>query len=159
MKEQSTKILKVAELSVREVKSILYWNHKRGGQAHCLVRLFVWLALPKVVVVVSELASNPIGLEITNDFTGIVEALSQQFQVDIGSKLNNVVWIVHHGRFSFIEALNQEVFMKVNLKWEEQSAECDLSDWHILDSSQIQTLLDGIQLEPVQEALKDLDWT
>jgi hypothetical protein len=68
------------------------------------------------------------------------------------------VWVVHHGRFSFFEVLNQETFTRVDLKWKEQHIECDLSDWHLLQASEIQILLDGIELEPVREVLKDLDW-
>jgi hypothetical protein len=156
--EKQLKVIRITKSDVKQIKSILHWQHKRGGEAHCLIRIFICLTQPKAIAVISEIESNPPGLEVTDDFAGVAEALIRLFRTDIESKLKDLVWVVHHGWFSFFEVLNQETFTRVDLKWKGQHIECDLSDWHLLQASEIQILLDGIELEPVQEVLKDLDW-
>ena len=151
------KVIKSFRAGVKQIKSILHWQHKSGGEAHCLIRIFIWMTQPKAIAVISEIESNPPGLEISDDFTGVAEALIRLLRTDMESNLENMVWIAHHGRFSFFEALNQETFNRVDVKWKGQSMECDVSDWHMLQASELQTLLDGVELEPVQEVLEGLE--
>ena len=150
------KVIKSSRAGVKQIKSILHWQHKSGGEAHCLMRIFIWIRQPKAIAVISEIESNPPGLEISDDFSGAAEALIRMFRKDLESSLENMVWLAHHGRFSFFEALNQETFNRVDVKWKGQSIECDVSDWHMLKASEVQTLLDGIELEPVQDVIEGL---
>src|SRR5262245_40067601 len=156
MRKDQSIIIQNTQSGIKEIKTILYWNHKRGAEAHCLVRLYIWLTQPKAIAVISEIESNSPGLEITDDFTGVVAALRQLFREDLENRLEDLVWIVHHGRFSYYETLDQETFTKVDLKWKGQFVECDLSDWHLLKDAEIKEILDGVVLESVQEVLKDL---
>ncbi|WP_373499092.1 hypothetical protein [Desulfococcus sp.] len=152
------KIIRRVEGDVEHIKSILHWHHKNGGEAHCLVRIFKWITPPKAIAVISEIESNPIGLEISDDVEGMAEALSRSFGTDISSRMEGMVWVVHHGRFSFFEVLHQETFTRVDLKWRGRSAESSLSDWHLLEASEIRSILDGIDLEPVHAVLAELGW-
>lgn len=162
MTERSRKQIKELRLTgsgVDQITSILRWKHKGGDEAHCLVRLFFWLTQPKALAVISEIESNPLGLELADDFPGVVDAVIRRFRTDIGSHTKHIVWVAHHGRFSFFEVLDQETFTIVDLKWKGESADCDLSDWRLLQASELLTILDGVELEPVQDVLRDLGWS
>ena len=155
-KDQSI-IIRKTEAGIERIKTVLYWNHARGGEAHCLARLYLWqLTQRKAIVVISEIQSNPPGLDITNDFAGVVEALRQVFREDIENRLEDLVWVVHHGAFSYRETLDQETFTRVDVKWKGQVMKEDVSDWHLIKETEVEALLDGVVLQPVQEALKDL---
>ena len=156
--KNDVKAIKTSEAGVNCIKSILHWPHKNGGEAHCLIRIFTWESPSRAIAVASEIESNPLGLEISDNVEGMAEALARSFGADIPSRMEAMVWIVHHGRFSFFEALHQETFTRVDLKWTGRSAECDLSDWHLLQPSEIRALLDGVALEPVQTVLGELGW-
>ena len=157
MRKDQSIVIRKTEAGLEQIKTILYWNHKRGTEAHCLVRLYIWQhAQRKAIAVISEIESNPPGLEITADFTGVVEALRQLFREDIENTLEDLVWIVHHGAFSYRETLDQETFTRVDVKWKGQSMTSDVSDWHLIKEAELKTCLGGIVLQPVQEALKDL---
>jgi hypothetical protein len=71
------KLIEATNANVKQIKTILHWLHKEGGEAHCLVRLYIWSDTSKALAVLSELRSNPPGLDITRDFIGVAKSLIQ----------------------------------------------------------------------------------
>ncbi len=152
-------IVQTTNANVKQIKTILHWLHKEGGEAHCLVRLYIWSDTYKAVAVLSELRSNPPGLDITRDFVGVVKSLIQILVSHINFPVQNILWVTHHGGFSYYESLNIEDFTRVDLTWKAESCVSNLSDRHLLKEVECQAIFDGIELEPIGEVLKELDWT
>jgi hypothetical protein len=159
MQNNQPKLIEATNANVKQIKTILHWLHKEGGEAHCLVRLYIWSDTSKALAVLSELRSNPPRLGITRDFIGVAKSLIQLLETHIKLSLENIVWVIHHGTFSYYETLNQEVFTRVNLRWKAQFCESNLSDRHLLKEAEYRAIFDGIELEPIEEVLKELDWT
>ena len=136
--------------------TIVRWNHCDGGEAHCLVRLFVGPNRSRVVALLSEIESNLLGRELTNDFGGTAEATRRALKRQIEPILENMTWIAHHGRFSFVECLDVETFSMVEVRWMGASANCDDATWDILEEDAVRTVLNGAKLRPVHEVLKEL---
>jgi hypothetical protein len=158
MQTAPEKIIRTTQAGVQQIQCILHWPHQKGQTAHCLARLYLWQTQPKAIAVISEIESNPLGLEVADDFPGVVRALLKQFRAEIEPRLENMVWIVHHGRFSFYEALHQEAFSRVDLKISGEAVTCELDDWYLLSAAEMQALLAGVTLAPVTEVLKALGW-
>jgi hypothetical protein len=159
MQNNQPKIIEATNENVKQIKTILHWLHKEGGEAHCLVRLYIWSDTSKALAVLSELRSNLRGLDITGDFIGVAKSLMQLLGTHIKLSKENITWVMHHGGFSYYEALNQEDFTRVNLRWKGQFCESNLSDMHLLKEAEYQAIFDGIELEPIEEVLKELNWT
>jgi len=153
------KLIEATNANVKQIKTILHWLHKEGGEAHCLVRLYIWSDTSKALAVLSELRSNPPGLDITRDFIGVAKSLIQLLGTHIKISKENIVWVMHHGGFSYYETLNREAFTRVDLRWNAQFCESNLSDRHLLKEAEYRAIFDGIELEPIEEVLKELDWT
>ena len=159
MQNNQPKIIESTNENVKQIKTILHWLHKDGGEAHCLVRLYIWSDTSKALAVLSELRSNPPGLDITRDFIGVAKSLIQLLESHIKVSIQNIVWVMHHGGFSYYETLNREAFTRVDLRGNAQSYESNLSDRHSLKEAEYRAIFDGIELEPIEEVLKELDWT
>jgi hypothetical protein len=153
------KLIEATNANVKQIKTILHWLHKEGGEAHCLVRLYIWSDTSKALAVLSELRSNPLNLDITDDFIGVAKTLIQLLGTHIKNSKENIVWVMHHGSFSYYETLNREAFTRVDLRWKAQFCESNLSDTHLLNEVEYRAIFDGIELEPIEEVLKELDWT
>jgi hypothetical protein len=147
----------------RELAAILHWQHHNGGPAHCLVR---WHRSPppaRPVAVVSEIRSNPEGRGIDTDFpaigaallTALLTALPPDDQVDPAE----IIWIAHHGEFSYYdEPDSPESFTAIEMRWEGGRYQDDLH-WHReLPPSEAAALLSDMPLAPVPEALSRLGW-
>jgi len=159
MQNNQPKLIEATNANVKQIKTILPWLHKEGGEAHCLVRLYILSDTSKALAVISELKSNPRGLDIMGDFIGIAKSLMQLLETHIKFSRENIIWVMHHGGFSYYEALNQEDFTRVDLRWKAQFCESNLSDRHLLNKAEYRAIFDGIELEPIEEVLKELDWT
>ncbi len=153
------KLIEATNANVKQIKTILHWLHKEGGEAHCLVRLYIWSDTSKALAVISELKSNPRGLDITGDFIGVAKSLIQLLGTHIIFSRGNIILVMHHGGFSYYESLNQEDFTRVDFRWNAQFGESNLSDRHLLKEAEYRAIFDGIELEPIEEVLKELDWT
>ncbi|MBD2768991.1 hypothetical protein IC235_13950 [Hymenobacter sp. BT664] len=159
MQNNRPKLIEVNHGNVKQIKTILHWLHKDGGEAHCLVRLYIWSDTSKALAVLSELRSNPPGLDITRDFIGVAKSVIQLLGTHIKFPIEKIVWVLHHGGFSYYETLNREAFTRVDLRGKAQSYESNLSDRHLLNGSEYQAIFDGIELEPIGKVMKELDWT
>lgn len=148
----------VDERDFKSIAAILHWWHQRGGEAHCLVRIYVYPALSKALAIISELRSNPYGRGITSDFNGIANALIQLLGLEREVSPENIIWIEHYGKFSYSDALDEEAFSQVDLKWNGQSFKSQASDWHLLNPSEVTTILGDLELEPVPQVLEKLGW-
>jgi hypothetical protein len=159
MQKNQPKLIEATNANVKQIKTILHWLHKEGGEAHCLVRLYILPDTSKALAVLSELRSNPLNLDITDDFIGVAKSLIQLLGTHINFSIGNIVWVIHQGSFSYYETLNREAFTRVDLRWNAQFGESNLSDWHLLKEAEYRAIFDGIELEPIEEVLKELDWT
>src|SRR4028118_180303 len=128
MQNNQPKLIEATNANVKQIKTILHWLHKEGGEAHCLVRLYIWSDTSKALAVISELKSDPRGLDIMGDFIGVAKSLIQLLGTHIIFSIENIIWVMHHGVFSYYEALNQEDFTRVDLRWNAQFCESNLSD-------------------------------
>ena len=158
MQNNQPKLIEATNANVKQIKTILHWLHKEGGEAHCLVRLYIWSDTSKALAVLSELRSNPPGLGITRDFIGVAKSLIQLLGTHIKLSKENIVWVTHHGGFSYYETLNMESFTKFDLTWEAESWESNVSHRHLIKEIEYRAIFDGIELEPIEEVLKELNW-
>lgn len=159
MQNNQPKLIESTNANVKQIKTILHWLHKEGGEAHCLVRLYIWSDTSKALAVLSELRSNPLNLDITDDFIGVAKSLIHLLGTHIKLSKENIIWVIHQGSFSYYETLNREAFTRVDLRWKAQFCEFNLSDTHLLNEVEYQAIFDGIELEPIEEVLKELNWT
>jgi hypothetical protein len=142
----------------KEIATIVRWQHQRGGEAHCLVRLYVYSSSQKALAIVSELRSNPYGSEIGSDFHGLANTVIRLLGKQIEVSPENIIWIEHYGKFSYYDATEQEAFSRVDLKWNGQFFTSQSSDWHLLQQDRLQALLGEIDLISVPTVLSQLGW-
>jgi hypothetical protein len=105
---------------VRVLKTIQRWQHHLGGEAHCLIRLHVLAAPSKPVAVISEIRSNPEGRGIIDDVAAVADALLSDVPALIAPDPDTIVWIAHHGGFSYHDSFGQETFTETPLQWDGQ---------------------------------------
>lgn len=133
--------------------TIVHWQHRRGGPAHCLARLFS-SASGQPVAILSEVRSNPEGYGITGDFAAAAEAMLRLMPATIDPAA--VRWLAHHGDFSYPDAGGApETFTEVELVWDGQYHD-ELSRHRRLDPAQTAALQAQFRLEPVLDVVARL---
>lgn len=137
-------------------QTILHWLHQRGGEAHCLARLYK-LSSQQVIVVLSSIRTNPLHQGLTLDMSGAANALQPTIE-KLGLPPASVTWIAHHGQFSNYDALDQETFSLVTLKWDDGAWVGELTDWSLLPPATANQLKQTVELVPVLDVLEALDW-
>jgi hypothetical protein len=143
----------------RQVDAVVCWPHHRGGEAHCLARVDVPGSQAPPVVVVSEICSNPDDLGVVDDFAAVAVAVlttvRSQVQIDPAA----VVWLAHHGPFSYHDPAGPETFTHVPLRWDGERFHDDLADHRLLTSAEATEMLSGdVVLDPVSDVLDELGW-
>lgn len=135
-----------------DLSVLLHWQHRRGGQAHCLAQLHAAAAGPRLVVL-SELATNPDHLGLSGDVAGAADQLIPLLQrLDIPPAA--VTWLLHHGPFSYYDPSGPETWTRVNPRWDGGRAVDALEDHELVaDPSTITALA---RIAPVERALQDL---
>jgi len=142
---------------------ILHWFHLKGGEAHCLARLYrqpdaaSTLACAKGIVVLSEIRSNDRNQSLMLDLAGAANALIPYFSAwKIDPK--SVTWLIHYGTFSDYEPLQQEEWRQTGFFWNGSQYELDWNTWKSLQLIEIEALHQKIELAPVFEVLNKIGW-
>jgi len=138
----------------RTLLMILQWQHRRGGDAHCLAQLILPRGGPPVVVL-SELRSNTDNRGIMSDFTSVAEALLATPGSPVELPPADIVWIAHHGAFSYYEAAGPETFVLMPLHWDGEHYHAVGEDRQ-LEPPEVVNTLRGTDLEPVPAAVAQL---
>jgi hypothetical protein len=147
-------ISQLAPDGTRTYLTILEWQHRRGGDAHCLAQL-VFLPAGPPVAVLSELRSNTDNRGIMSDFAGVAETLLSTARPVVELPPAEVVWIAHHGAFSFYEAAGPETYLLMPLNWDGEHYHAVGEDRR-LEPAELAETLRGAALEPVPEAVAQL---
>jgi hypothetical protein len=139
--------------------TILHWQHRRGGDAHCLARLLIGPA-GRQTAVLSEIRSNRDGRDVGDDFTAAAGALLAMPLADLaGVDPATVVWIVHYGGFSYHDSEEApETYTRVPLVWDGERYHDNLDGHRQLDGVEVTDLVGGMALTPVPQVLADLGW-
>lgn len=130
----------------------LSWEHRRGGRAHCLARL-INHNHDQSVVILSELATNPRGRGIAGDVASAAEAFLNHLR-QIGTSLvpDSVIWVLHHGQFSSPDSFGApETFTQVSPIWSDGRYVDDLANHRLLSEEEVERLLVGVTLAPVEQ--------
>ncbi len=133
--------------------TVVHWQHRRGGAAHCLGRLFSSES-GRPVVILSEVRSNPEGYGITGDFAAAAEAMLRAVPAPMDPAM--VRWIAHHGDFSYPDAGGSpDTFTAVELEWDGRYHD-DLARHRRLDPAQTAALTAQFRLEPALDVMATL---
>ncbi len=138
------------------VSAIVHWPHRRSGQAHCLIRLYPLAG--RVVAVASEIRSNDDRHGIADDMAGVAAKALDLAQEHVNAEPANIIWLAHHGAFSYHDAFDPDTFTLIPLTWDGQRYQDNLETHRLLTEQQVHDLLDGRSLEPVPRALASLGW-
>jgi hypothetical protein len=49
MQNNQLVVIQNTKAGIKQIEAILYWEHKRGSEAHCLIRLYIWLTQSKAI--------------------------------------------------------------------------------------------------------------
>jgi hypothetical protein len=134
--------------------AMVQWQHRRGGDSHCLARMVLPPAGPPAVVV-SEVRSNTYLRGIMSDFPAVAEALLAATRPAVELPPAEVVWIAHHGPFSSYEDVGPETYFLIPLSWDGEHYHPDGPD-RLLDPAELAQALGGAVLEPVPAAVARL---
>lgn len=146
------------------IKTIAHWPHQRGGEGHCLARIYFDLSSGVAIALLSELRSNSRATAMGVDFGDVASALIpclKKVGLTIEESAANIQWIAHYGQFSFWDTTGDDTFIQVFLAWEGQQF-IDLGEERRLNQQEVLALLNPfgvVELESVYRALADLDWT
>ncbi|MEN0064605.1 MAG: hypothetical protein AAGA48_20820 [Myxococcota bacterium] len=154
---------------VTQLRGVVAWSHRtrtarrpdEGGpnrnEAHALVRFLSWNGDAHRVAVVSELQTSPEGLYVTEDLPGVIEAAKDWVAGLLVTPLDRFVWLIHHGPFSAIGALQQEEFTEMGVTWHDGRPQpVAVDDRHRLKGAALQDRLRDAPLEPVLTVLSRL---
>ncbi|TDD87007.1 hypothetical protein E1293_08650 [Actinomadura darangshiensis] len=110
------------------------------------------------IVVLSEIRTNLDGCGIVGDFAGAADALVGSLQEQSHPAPAQLVWLAHHGPFSYYENVGDETFTRVDLKWDGERFHGSYAEQHLLSGTNVNRLLSGVELEPVPAVLAQLGW-
>lgn len=138
------------------LQTIVHWSHLKGGEAHCLVRVY---RLPdeQSLILLSAIRSNSVHQGLTLDLSGAANALQPSLE-ELGILPTAVIWIAHYGQFSHYDAIGQESFFPVNLRWNGAVWEGSLAEMDRLSAATAHQL-EQILLTPVFDVLNTIGWT
>ncbi|MBX7266803.1 hypothetical protein KIF24_12695 [Micromonospora sp. Llam7] len=144
-------------MSDDHVSAVVHWTHRRGGDAHCLVRLYP--RRDRVVAVASEIRSNEDSSGIADDMAGVAAKALDLAREHLDAEPHDVTWLAHHGPFSYYDAFDPDTFTLVPLDWDGRRYHDNLENHRLLTGQQVYDLLDSRTLEPVPTALASLGWS
>jgi len=138
------------------VDAVVGWPHRRGGQGHCLVRLYPFDG--RVVAVVSEISSNDDRLGIADDMGSVAGEAFDLAREHLDAEPQDITWIAHHGTFSYHDAFDPDTFTLAPLVWDGERYQDNLQAHRLLTDQETHDLLGGCTLEPVPTVLINLGW-
>ena len=146
------------------LQTIVRWNHIKGGEAHCLARLYrqgdtgSTSPCAKGIAVLSEIRSNDRHRSLILDLVGVANTLVPTFlNLDINPR--SVTWLIQYGAFSNYELSQREEWGQVGLVWNGSQYELDWNQWKTLQPMEIEALSQMIDLAPVFDVLNLIGWT
>ncbi len=149
------------------LQTILHWFHSKGGETHCLARLYrqgntvndgaSTPACAKGIVVLSEIRSNDRHRALMLDLTGAANALIPTFS-KWGIDCRSITWLIHHGLFSDYESLQHEEWGQSGFLWSGSQYELDWNKWKSLQPNEVDELHQAIELAPVLDVLNMIGW-
>ncbi|WP_017716892.1 hypothetical protein [Kamptonema formosum] len=145
---------------LKTIQSIFHWQSKEGRDSHCLLRIYIDENLGRAAVIASELDSNRHNTPITRDFKGLASAVARALGAELGVPRSQITWIVHCGDFSQPRSYE-------NLGFPDEFSVVDFPEsgtdnaegegsWTVLRTAQIQEILGGITLPPVERVVAEL---
>jgi len=140
-----------------QVKAIVHWQHQRGEEAHCLVRVYADRLNQRTVVLLSEIRSNSRVTGLMSDLEGVANALWICIGDHIVMSAHTVRWVAHHGSFSSYDAVGNESFTEVEFR--KQGNLYFLRADHRLSPDEVTQMIGVGSLESVYDALRELGWT
>ena len=153
--------------TVSATTAVLFWTHRRGGDAHCLLRVVTARpagadsadAAPglSVTVVASELRDNARGHEIDADFAGLAAAVGAQL-LPPATDPASLTWYAHHGQFSTYDVTGPETMTRMGLRPTSTGYADDLRDHVLLSGSEFRDLVAVLGLAPVEQVLASRRW-
>jgi hypothetical protein len=139
------------------LSGIVSWPHRRGGQAHCLARVFIPRAGERrPTAVVSEIRSNPDGIGIIDDFPAVADAVLAAVGRTATIAPAAITWLAHHGAFSYADIPGPETFTEVTLTWDGEHYQGDFTGHRLLTRPDHGAITANLALEPVASVLADL---
>ncbi|MER7164911.1 hypothetical protein ABT336_02380 [Micromonospora sp. NPDC000207] len=138
------------------LNAMVTWQHRRGGQAHCLVRLYP--SDGRVVAVASEISSNDDRYGIADDMSGVAAKALHLVQEQFNADPHSITWLTHHGAFSYYDAFDPDTFTLIPLSWDGRCFQDNLEAHRLLTEGEVRGLLGGRNLEPVPRVLANLGW-
>jgi hypothetical protein len=136
--------------------AVVAWQHRRGGRAHCLVRLYPFK--DRIVAVASEISSNDDRYGIADDMSSVAAKALHLAQEHLNAEPHRITWLAHHGAFSYYDAFDPDTFTLIPLAWNGQRYQDDLEAHRLLTEREVHDLLRGQTLEPVPRVLTSLGW-
>lgn len=103
-------------------------------------------------------ARRMVGVGIVGDFAGAANALIDSLQGQPPLAPAQLVWLAHHGSFSYYENVGDETFTRVDLKWDGERFHGSYKEQHLLTDTEVTRLLSGVELKPVPTAIAELGW-
>jgi hypothetical protein len=143
-------------MSLPQLTQVLHWQNRWSGPAHTLLRAFHDPTARETVVVVSELADNPMERGITGDFQSVADAALPLLRRHLSPDLGHIVWIAHFGDFSSYDPGGPETFTRIAVTETDGVHEENLHEDRRLTAQQVTELLKGRTLAPVPEVLAQL---
>ncbi len=144
------------EAGSRKVAMLLEWDHARGGRAQCLARLALTKDSNRPVAVLSELAENPRRLGLASDVEGAARAFRDHMSPYANLDGSTVVWLLHHGAFSSVDALGApETFTRVAPRTTDFESP-SVSGQQLLSPGQVLDDVTPLELSPVEAVLDEL---
>jgi hypothetical protein len=137
---------------VQVTAALVWWEHRNNCRAaHCLVRRITNRAGDHVFVL-SEIASNPVGMAIRTDIAGAITIAARH----LGwiNDLSAATWLLHHGDFSHPEPAIGETLARIHAAGPPWATAVILGQPTRLDPHDARLLLGG--LAPVHEVLRTL---
>ncbi|MGL5865253.1 MAG: hypothetical protein ACRCYX_05170 [Dermatophilaceae bacterium] len=100
--------------------TLVYWQHRWGGVAHCLARIHA-PAYGRPVIILTEVDTNDYGRGVVRDPAAAADGL-----VPLLARLGvphtscaGITWLLHHGPFSYPDIPDApEAFTEIQLGWD-----------------------------------------
>jgi hypothetical protein len=136
--------------------AVVSWQHRRGGKAHCLVRLYERGGT--VTAVVSEIATSPPGRGVTDDFPRLAGIVARMACAELGTEPDAMKWVAHHGAFSNSDSFDAaDTFTEIPLVWDGARFYGDLRAHRLVPVDDVQAVVGDPGLSDVGAVLADLN--
>lgn len=146
----------MSDMSER-VEGIVRWQHRRGGDSQCLVRLVRPVGKVRPVMVVSDIHTAPYGRGIGDDLAAVAQAALEFVKQYADVDPSDLWWLAHFGEFSSVDSAGApEAFIGARLEWDGERYHDNLRWDYRLDAVQFAWIIGDVVLESVPVVLARL---